>query len=403
MKIFSHINELGKEGWESLRTLVLACPKVAIWSPSASYLESFRKINPLLPTKEELLWYIREGYIQYRARKWWIFNEERRKEHGWEFARWVEPFDEEILQIWKDDQHNGVTGAFARVVAVDEEVGLNWAREQIYGKNIDLKTLVKKIQKNTLLVGYREKALRFSNIEEMAISILRDARNHADVFGNSGADRNLGMPADRYLVNVFVNAVKDLKYIPKYSIRKPPQPRILIEMINYVLNILGKSGKSVRSQDEAFERTRILLHSPRNIELFRDWVATVDSLAQTVDKEILREELIDNLIKSIDQGVIKKGFLDYLNLKGEMQTLVFMSNILINVYGLYTGSNLAPLGLVLFSIPQIMGLLQWLGWISDNYYSINWPFYIAEGKQNVGRIRREIVLLELAKYAGNTT
>jgi hypothetical protein len=43
MEVFTHINELSQDGWESLRTLVLTAPRVILWCPSASYLSECRQ------------------------------------------------------------------------------------------------------------------------------------------------------------------------------------------------------------------------------------------------------------------------------------------------------------------------------------------------------------------------
>src|SRR5512146_1415322 len=64
VKTFCHINELAAQGYASLRALVLVSNRVSIWGPSASYLEHLRRYHPLLPTPEELLYYVRNSNVQ---------------------------------------------------------------------------------------------------------------------------------------------------------------------------------------------------------------------------------------------------------------------------------------------------------------------------------------------------
>jgi|WetSurMetagenome_2_1015567.scaffolds.fasta_scaffold201642_2 hypothetical protein len=398
MEIFSHINELGEQGWESLRTLVLTCPKVALWSPSAAYLESFRGKNPLLPNKEELLWYIRQGHIQFRARKWWIFNEELRKQHKWEYAKWNDSYDGELLDIWKEDQHAGRTNTTARVVAIDDEVGKDWAKSLVEHENINLKKLTEKVKKNALLVGYREKALRSNSMEEMAISLLRDAKNHADVFVKSGADRNLGTPADRNLMSVFTDSVKNMSYRPYSVISKSSNPKKLVEAIEYILETLSKAGKPAKTQEESFERMKALLASKKELSNFRDWVITADSFSQTINKEHLNEELLNDIILDIEKGIIRKKFLEYLVPRNKYEIAVFIASILLNVYYIVTGDPVSPLKISLIPLSRLWGVLQLLGWVPDDYNGVNWPFYLAEGKRNISRVRREALLRELRRY-----
>ena len=86
MNVFCHINELRDGGWRAVRTMLLSCEKLILWSPSAAYLAELRKRDKTLPTNEELLGYIRSGKIQILAREWWLTNDQTRRRHKWEYA-----------------------------------------------------------------------------------------------------------------------------------------------------------------------------------------------------------------------------------------------------------------------------------------------------------------------------
>jgi len=62
MELFTHINEMGSEGWESLRTIVLICSRAVLWAPSASRMALYRHRNRLLPTPSEVLWYVEKEH-----------------------------------------------------------------------------------------------------------------------------------------------------------------------------------------------------------------------------------------------------------------------------------------------------------------------------------------------------
>jgi hypothetical protein len=142
MEVFCHINEIKELGWASLRTLVLACPKVVLWAPSAFELESLRKQNPMLPDKNEVLWYVKNHHIQIMARDCWINNREERRKHEWPGAAWVEEFDGALLEMWKEDQRQGIAPDRGRVRSEPPARGHEWAKKCIQSGRIDYKILV---------------------------------------------------------------------------------------------------------------------------------------------------------------------------------------------------------------------------------------------------------------------
>jgi len=398
MDIFCHINELGKEGWESLRTLVLACNKVILWAPSASYLESFREINPLIPSADELLWYVRNGNIQVRAREWWIQNGKQRQEHGWQHARkWIEGFDEEILDIWKQNQREGKVGAAsAQVISLGAEGGWDWAREQVEARNIDYELLVNRIKKKSMLVGYLEKADRAMTPKEAAVTMLRDAKNHGEGFGQSGADRNFGVPKDRILVKILSNAAKEIAAPIYHMPKKKAEAKELIPIINSIIETLEKRGKAARYHEEAFERTQKILADSAEIKRFRDFVTTADYITAMYKPKFVRGEVAQEVSKELMKGARNQSLLDYLKPKGKTDIAALVVSLLLAVGGGMTGGVLAaPIGLAPEIIVKSRAFLQWLGWISDDYDGIRWPLYIAYGTNNVNRRKRESLLNEL--------
>ncbi len=395
MDIFSPINELGKEGWQSLRTLVLSCQRTVLWAPSALYLNSLRNIDPLLPSPEEILWYIRQGHIQYRAREWWIRNTNRRKKHAWPLATWQEDFDGAISDIWKADQRANNTGVSARVVIIGPERGWEWADEQIDGGLVDHKKIYSIIQTNRVLTGYKEKIQQGLSSLDATRLLLRDIKNQADSFLLSGANRNFGMHQDRYLLRLFNNTVKStgIKVIPTQKGKS--ELELLVPIISEVINKLDKAGKPVKNQEEAFDRIQRLLEEEST--QFREWVTSADKIVQNYEREDITDELINQVVETIKKGVPKHTYIDYIFPQSPIDKITTVLSLIIGAASIISGGPLAPVGIVPLALKPFSGTLKWLGLINDDYEGPYWPFYLAEGKRNVGRRRREKLLSNIQR------
>ncbi|GAI14957.1 unnamed protein product [marine sediment metagenome] len=194
MEIFSHINEHKEPGYSSLRTLVLVFHKTVLWAPSASYLDSLRNQNELLPTKEELLWYIEQGYMNVMARDWWIYNRTKRRQHEWSFAPFDPEFDGKLREIAEYDKALGkITDA--RVRPMPEETGLDWARSQIENGKFDHEKLVSEVSKTNIgeNIDYVDRAKEQPTSKEQAIYILGATKNLGTGFKDSNCDRVINL------------------------------------------------------------------------------------------------------------------------------------------------------------------------------------------------------------------
>ncbi len=397
MESFCHINELGAQGWDSLRTLVLASARVSIWAPSALYLEHCRTRYPLLPKPDELLWYIRNGNVQILARKEWLTKPDARNSYPWPFAKWVDSFDEEILRIWQDDQASGRTSTTAHVRTMPKERGRTWARRQIRLNRVDPRTLMK-VAEATLgaLTGYREKIEGLSK-PKAAESLLRDAYNHGEAFRQSGADRNLGLPSDTKLLSVFAKSAQVGEVNRTLIEQNAPSAREISDALNSVLDRLQAADKSAMHSEEAFQRVQMILSSPNELENLRQWVRLGDQLAagrSTVDYE---RELADLLARQLQAGASRSTLLAYLKPSTKIDWITSMVSLFLAVLGFTTGNPTAPLSLTVFSANRLLGAMQWVGWIPDSHAGAKWPFYIAEGSTSVFRTRREALIKALRR------
>jgi len=397
MEIFCTINELGEVGWQCIRTLVIMCPKVVLWAPSANYLEYWRKGNPLLPSSDELLWYIQKGFVQYRAREWWLRNYDRRKKHRWPFAKWMESFDQAILDIWREDQRKGMTGALsARVVVASPETGLDWAKEQIALGHVDYKTMLSKIDNDTLLKGYQEKVARARSKKDAAISLLRDAKNDGQAFSESGTNRMLGMPVERQLFSIFSSVVKDIPFNRNIKLADR-NPESVVSSINNLMELLNQAGKPAQSQEEAFERMKKILADGDELNDIREWVEQADYLARGTLPEDLTDALFNQIIESLKKGAEKHTLAEYIVPTKNVDRISWLCGLIALMGSIKTPDPWLPIGLVPLLIPTFKGVLQWLGLVKDDYRGPNWPLYVAEGVDNPGRKRRERLIKEAIK------
>lgn len=203
MKVFAHINELGGDGWASLRSMVLVCPKVIIWGPSANELRRRRRPRKMLPTPAELLWYIGEGHMQILAREWWIKEPMERAAHVplWKGNTWTEEFDSPVLQMWDEDEKAKKDELSARVRIAPKETGSTWAIQEIERRNIDCEDFMEKLPRKAFPEGNLEKVAGLAP-KDAVKSLLKDGRNHGLAFQYSKAHRNLGSPADDHVLSL---------------------------------------------------------------------------------------------------------------------------------------------------------------------------------------------------------
>jgi hypothetical protein len=392
MEIFAHINELGLEGWNSLRTLVIGSARVILWAPSASYLEECRTYNPILPTSDELIYYIRNYHIQVICREWWLKNTNKRKNNPWGHAKVWTTFDDEILKIWEEDQREGRTGTTARVVAVLEEDGWDWARTKLESGEIDIDRLVYALGH---IPGNLQKAAHQENMKDAAISFLRDARNHGMAFRFSHADRNFGLPTDPTLSKVIKDCTtsEEIRRIPFISFN--PNVDQLISVVNSVMHKLQQSKNTSVSSDAIFKRTKDLLHDDYELSNIREWISSCDMLSGHLREEDQANEIADRLAKTIEQNAPKVKISDYILPKSPIQRIAAITGLGLGIVGLFIGSQIAPISLSLLVLRPSETMLQQLGWLAEDYKGARWPFYIAEGSRKSRRKTREAMLKAL--------
>ena len=396
MEVFCHINDLGKGGYVSLRTLIIACQRVVLWAPSASYLEMWRKQDPLLPDPNELLWYIKNGNVQILARNWWIQNGKQRREHDWKYARSFTTFDEAVLDMWEQDQRGGRTGsATARVRTMPLEKGQKWATFQIDSGAINYREFIEKISINDLFTGYRRRVKQASSEKEATISLLGSARNHGEALLYSGADRNFGSPADAQLLKVLADSAQRTTNItPSEGTFTADK---VLNVIEGLIDQIGKVGKPASSQSDAFYRTQMILGDKKEINEVRELVRTADLLAASASEHFIASEMTQVIAKQLKAGVTSNKIHEYLMPRTPIDRLIFLAGLIIGVAGLSGGGVLAPVGLALSFEPTVKGALQWLSLIPEDYTGPRWPFYLAEGAKSVRRRSRERFINSLLK------
>jgi len=394
MEIFCHINELEELGWASLRTLVLACPKVVLWAPSAFQLESLRKHNPMLPDKNEVLRYVEDGYIQIMARDWWINNWEERRKHKWPGAAWVEEFDGALLEMWREDQRQGIAPDRGRVRSEPPARGFEWAKKHIESGRIDYRKLVKNVFSNQgrLQIHYIKRASEQDSIKNKAIYLLGNVKNHGEEIQHSGRNRVFGLPTDEALIKIITNS------LPKESSRSrtlypstyKPNADIIMAAVDAVFDKIS-NYKPARTQKEASERMQMVFNCRQEIGRLREWVTEVDQFAANVKAEYLKGEIAMKLAKQLEKGAVQKTLRDYFFPTSKLDAAALAATV-VSAVGLSAGVWQFAIRLTL---PYIKPVLRWLGYISEDYMGPRWPFYLAEGTNTIKRKTREGLFMSL--------
>lgn len=395
MEIFCHINELRFDGYANLRTLILTCPKVIIWAPSASLLDYLSSQDPLLPTKDELLWYIKNGHLQVMARDWWLLNSEERQKHSWEFAHWVDGFDDEIREMWLEDRNQG-KDATARVRGMPTGTGQAWAKSEIKRKKLNSEDLLNNLRQSGLQLDYVRRGLKEPDPEGRAAYILGAAKNHADAFRTSGATRNFGTPANGQLLRIFAKAAGIAA--PQKSQLAQELPYSTDQIVGVVEGIVDKITKVVKeptSQQEVFEYAKTLLDDKGEIARVREWFSTADDFVATKPLPYLQAKLTSDLVSQIKHGALRNTFRDFLLPKTWSDWGIFLTSLTLAATGTALGSKLAPLSVALWIGRSS---LQWLGYLPDDYTGPRWPFYLAEGSRNPNRRKRERLIRSLQSF-----
>ncbi|HEY4611405.1 MAG TPA: hypothetical protein VII11_00300 [Bacteroidota bacterium] len=397
MDIFCHINDLGRSGYNSLRTLVIAFDHVVLWSPSERYLQKLCESDPLLPAPEELLWYCEQGHVKIMGRDWWLTNEEPRKKHPWRYAKWSDSFDGRILEFLREDRLAGRSGSNARVIQMGPEDGDRWAEEQLRLGHVNAREINLATEKNRTLAAYRRRFQQARQKTNPAQFLLRVARNHGVAIAASGADRNFGTPTDKVLFQTLTNAAfENVNHVFKLQSTKVSGER-LAEALDAVISKIQTAGKAARSKEEAFDRVTAILSDKNELEDIRKWVNTADLLAAQIGEIHVEGILSENLVKTIAQGALRKTLSDYILPGSTADKVATISSLILGGVGMTLGSPLAPIGLGILALTRGINLLKWASVIPDDYTGPNWPFYLAEGDRAVTRIKRENLLRVLQR------
>jgi hypothetical protein len=388
MKVFAHINELGGDGWASLRSLVLACPKVVIWGPSAHELRRVRTYRKTVPDPAELLWYIREGHIQVLARKWWLTDPAKRAKNArqhWKGNTWIEEFDSPILEMFGEDQESKRDLLSARVRAANDQTGPAWAVEQIREHRINCTLLIKKLQQKNLNPkafpkGYLEK-IKVLPPEQATHSLLKDARNHSLAFVESQADRNFGSPTDEQLREVFAESIQVPERDSQVSQETSPSVDKLAGAVDFVLQKISRSGTPPHTQDEAFHRTQLILEDKQELASLRSWCDVADRLSTSSLQQDIERSLISDLHSQMVGGTVYAKFIDYFKPK----SIEDWGRILLESLFAFH-EHAAPVSV---TFEASVGVLRWLGWWREEFNGPRWPLLLAHGSSSSYRRRRE--------------
>jgi hypothetical protein len=390
VEIFASLDEVGLEGWRSLRALVLACRRVILWAPSLSRLEALRNYDRSLPSAEEVVAWVRSGRIQILARDSWMDGESR--DGGKRAAGAIGEAYDRIGEMLRQDVREGRVGLSARVRRAPAAKDLAWAFNEFWHSDVNLTRLHREALAH--LPGYVENAARLGDHRLASIELLRDLRNRGEAFLFSGADRELEAPKHRIALGLVLASTA----APRGEGERTAPPPVNANAL--ALAILTAVADA-RRRDAAWkawsagerESARGLVLGPDGIAALRTWIAGCDAWVERGFGNPL-SEMADWLFRSLI-AELPGGPPAEVAAMTSLQKVAFIGSVGMGLAAHAEGETRAPLSMGQLPVAGVSAMLRRLSQLPDGFAGVRWPYYVAEDPESPFRATREAVVATL--------
>lgn len=378
MKLFSHITELGFDGYHLLPVSLMVTDRVMLWTPNSKDINAAYddftqlqpgKANPLLRSGD-ILELVKDNRVQILGREKWLRDPKSRIGHSYKSSEWDEDFDDIIREYGVQDAQKNSDPTNYRVRFVEEEEGFKWADRILMRTSKKSQKLVESIdhliESEQLPYGVAEKVKIHGSKEKQIRVVLRDMRNHYDAFKLCGADKTIDGSEWEKLI------VTGLKDELKRDSKGHTEPVLLSD--DHVLQVLDTLKSIAGEKPRNAEQIKKLIDSERGKTLREEF----DKLIRVDDfttHEILSSELRANLdkIPSYFKSLIPGGLLDrgitVLGLGFSLATFAFNAQ--------------SAMGLLVASLPVIKEHAVQKSLIpTKNYEGFRTPFILAYNRKN---------------------
>jgi hypothetical protein len=203
---FCHISEYGRQGYQSLHSLIALSQPLNLWAPSSVLVRHASRI----PARH-FVRYVEQGFIRVQAREPWLTDRAHRDGHRWEGACWDHEIDGALLSILRNDER--LPESERRVLAAPPERGEELAAERLASDPGQVEYwyrayrsahVARRIPEGTLEAARR---CAQGGPVDVAKLILGVAYNHGAAFELSGAEAPLLLSqADRRFVRLITRA-----------------------------------------------------------------------------------------------------------------------------------------------------------------------------------------------------
>lgn len=193
LRTFFHISEYEVEGYEALPRVLAVCDEVVLWAPPTRALTN---LGTRGLSKRAFLEFVESGRIRVAARHEWLTDEgyrSRLAETIWSDAAWDPDIDTELKRLLDQDKTDP-SGRGPSVMAAPTAVGVEAALELLDTNMSIVVSLAERLRNEPwhLPPGVAAAARRapFPGVPEelqLALCVVKDARNHADALKFSGA------------------------------------------------------------------------------------------------------------------------------------------------------------------------------------------------------------------------
>jgi hypothetical protein len=362
---FCHISEYATDrdeysladGYHNLHRMIAASYPLNLWSPSSVYLrDPLCRVSPA-----DFLKLIEDGYVRVLGRRAWIYNEDGWRSNlapeDWKGRLWDDYIDGGILAIHLSEERARVPDEERHVVIANDERGYDVARELLADHPDYEERLYEAYERNSGQIpsGTRGavqrdlERLHHGNVSRrraVALTILRDAHNHARAAADSGAEAP------------FLLGPHDSAFM-----------RLLAELPAGPLPLTA-SGEAVETLSYE-ERERLAELTRQVIGLLRD----MDRLR--IAKGELREDRnVRNWVGGEGHRLMASWFHGLCRSTGRISSADMDGYVVRRLRSDIADSarSLGVVDLAMASLPTGEGLIQELGYLPEDYPGEQWPY-----------------------------
>ncbi len=310
LRLFFHVNDyepeqlpsgdkaLGETSFGRLRNLMAFSDPLVVWSPSSSLMRR----SPLWGEDgmRMFLDLVGKGAVQVAGRGSWLRNEDLRKSHRWEHAKWIDWFDEQVKDMIAAP---GTPPEKATVLAAPEDRAREWADHWLFDdrRHRRFERVDRLVRSGEVPAGTKERTKGLTDARRRAIEVVRDAYNHLEAARICGSDvEALSDEARFYGLMEDVRTELEPNAEPKARLDAVgPETLTLIEAVHLILDGLRATTKP----DDKFRKYMLDSQAHRELAQWTRRMRDEASTDRSCRHPLASEQWSDRLISDLRAGL----------------------------------------------------------------------------------------------------